>query len=71
MLDTQVFGKIAGINAGKYAKRAKKSKKLNLKHVENYINELKKAKIKEERRAPLLLPDYREKNVLSRAIDIL
>jgi len=32
---------------------------------------LKKARIKEERKAPLLLPDYRGKEVLSRAIDIL
>lgn len=70
LLDTQVFGKIAGINAGKYAKKTSKSKKLNLNHVESYINELKKAKIKEERKAPILLPDYREKKVLSRAIDV-
>jgi len=70
LLDTQVFGKIAGINAAKYAKKAKFGK-LSLKHVEKYIEELKKAKIKEERKAPILIPDYRGKQVLSRAIDIM
>ncbi|MCD6331559.1 MAG: FAD-binding protein [Thermoplasmata archaeon] len=70
LLDTQVFGRIAGINAAKYAKKAKFGK-LSLKHVEKYIEELKKAKIKEERKTPILLPDYRGKQVLSRAIDIL
>jgi len=70
LLDTQVFGRIAGINAAKYAKKAKFGK-LSLKHVEKYIEELKRAKIKEERKTPILLPDYRGKQVLSRAIDIL
>jgi len=70
LLDTQVFGRIAGINAAKYAKKAKFGK-LSLEHVEKYIEELKKAKIKKERKAPILLPDYRGKQVLSRAIDIL
>ncbi|RLF44579.1 MAG: succinate dehydrogenase/fumarate reductase flavoprotein subunit [Thermoplasmata archaeon] len=70
LLDTQVFGRIAGINAAKYAKKAKFGK-ISLKHVEKYIAELEKAKIKKERKAPILLPDYRGKQVLSRAIDIL
>jgi len=70
LLDTQVFGRIAGINAAKYIKRVRIGK-LSLKHVEKYIEELKKAGIKEERKAPILLPDYRGKQVLSRAIDIL
>ena len=70
LLDTQVFGKIAGINAAKYAKKAKIGK-LSLKHVNRYIEELRKAKIKEERKAPIIFPDYRGEQVLSRAIDIL
>ncbi len=70
LLDTQVFGKIAGINAAKYAKKAKIGK-LSLKHVNRYIEELHKAKIKEERKAPIIFPDYRGEQVLSRAIDIL
>ena len=69
LLDTQVFGRAAGINAAKYVKKAKVGK-LTLKHVKNYINELKKAKIKEERKSPILLPDYRGKNALARMIDI-
>ncbi len=70
LLDTQVFGRIAGINAAKYSRKAKVGK-LSLEHVKKYVEELKKAGIKEERKAPILLPDYREKKVLSRAIDIL
>ncbi|KAA0014943.1 MAG: FAD-binding protein [Thermoplasmata archaeon] len=70
LLDTQVFGKIAGINSAKYAKKAKIGK-LSLKHVNRYIEELRKAKIKEERKAPIIFPDYRGEQVLSRAIDIL
>ena len=70
LLDTQVFGKIAGINSAKYAKKARVGK-LSLKHVKRYIEELRKAKIKEERKAPIIFPDYRGEQVLSRAIDIL
>ena len=70
LLDTQVFGKIAGINSAKYAKKARVGK-LSLKHVNRYIEELRKAKIKEERKAPIIFPDYRGEQVLSRAIDIL
>ncbi|HHF56241.1 MAG TPA: FAD-binding protein [Thermoplasmatales archaeon] len=71
LLDTQVFGRIAGINAARYAKKARKPRSLCLEHVDKYVQELKKARIKEERKSPLLLPDYRGKEVLSRAIDIL
>lgn len=69
LLDTQVFGRAAGINAAEYVKKAKVGK-LTLEHVKDYINELKKAKIKEERKAPLLLPDYRGEKALARMIDI-
>jgi succinate dehydrogenase / fumarate reductase flavoprotein subunit len=70
LLDTQVFGRIAGMAAAKYAKKARYGK-TTLEHVKKYIAELKKAKIDKTRRAPILLPDYREKKVLSREIDIL
>lgn len=69
-LDCMVFGRRAGIFAAQYVKKAKKSKKLTLNHMENYINLLQKANIKPERRAPILLPDYRGKAVLARMIDI-
>ena len=71
LLDTQVFGKIAGESAAAYIKKVKVDKKLSLQHVDAYREELKKKKIKEERRAPMVIPDYREQKVLSRAIDIL
>ncbi|MCD6473663.1 MAG: FAD-binding protein [Thermoplasmata archaeon] len=69
LLDTQVFGRAAGINAAKYVKKAKIGK-LTLKHVKKYIEELKKAKIKEERKSPVLLPDYRGEKAVARMIDI-
>ncbi|KAA0003457.1 MAG: FAD-binding protein [Thermoplasmata archaeon] len=69
LLDTQVFGRAAGINAAKYVKKAKVGK-LTLKHVKRYIDELKKAKIKEERKSPMLLPDYRGEKAVARMIDI-
>jgi succinate dehydrogenase / fumarate reductase flavoprotein subunit len=70
LLDTQVFGRIAGINAAKYVIN-RRIGKLNMEHVKRYIDELRKERIEEKRRAPMILPDYREKRVLSRAIDIL
>ncbi|MBC7081117.1 MAG: FAD-binding protein [Thermoplasmatales archaeon] len=70
LLDTQVFGRIAGINSAKYVKNCKIGK-LSVEHVKKYVEELKKEGIEEKRRAPMILPDYREKRVLSRAIDIL
>ncbi|MBS3818635.1 FAD-binding protein [bacterium] len=69
-LDCMVFGRRSGINAAKYAKKAKKPGKLTLNHMKNYSSTLKKAGIKPERRAPILLPDYRGKAVLARMIDI-
>jgi hypothetical protein len=39
--------------------------------VDQYRTELKKAKIKENIKTPILIPDYRENKVLSRALDIL
>ena len=70
LLDYNVFGRRAGINAAKWVKKHAKPKNLNLKHVEDYIKELKKAKIPEERKSPMLLPDYRGEKALARMIDI-
>jgi hypothetical protein len=41
-----------------------------LEHVKRYVNMLEKAGIKRERKAPILLPDYRGKAVLARMIDV-
>ncbi len=69
-LDCMVFGRRAGMHSAEYVKEGVKVGKLGFKHVEKYIQELKSAGIKTDRRAPLLLPDYRGKAVLARAIDI-
>jgi len=69
LLDYNVFGRRAGISAARHAKKAKIGK-LSLKHVEDYKKMLKEAGIKTERKSPLLLPEYRGKEALSRALDI-
>jgi len=52
-------------------KSAKSDEKLTLEHVKKYVNMLKEAGIKPERKAPILLPEYRGKEVLARKIDII
>jgi len=69
ILDYLVFGKRAGIYAAKYAKKAKIGK-LSLDHVYRYEQWLKEAGIVTDRRAPILLPDYRERKVIERQIDV-
>jgi len=69
-LDCMVYGRRSGIYAAKYAKTVKGRGKLSLEHMKKYVNMLKKAGIKPERRAPILLPEYRGKAVLARMIDI-
>jgi succinate dehydrogenase/fumarate reductase flavoprotein subunit len=70
LLDYNVFGRRAGISAAKWVSKRSKPGKLSLKHTENYIKELEKAKVPKERRSPMLLPDYRGENVLARMLDI-
>ena len=70
LLDYNVFGRREGISAAKWASKRFKPEKLSLKHTENYIKELEKAKIPKERRSPMLLPDYRGDKVLARMLDI-
>ena len=69
ILDYSVFGRITGINAAKHAKKAKIGKP-TLDHVTKYEKMLKEAGIETERKAPILLPEYRGEKVLSRALDI-
>jgi succinate dehydrogenase/fumarate reductase flavoprotein subunit len=69
-LDCMVFGRRAGIYAAEYVKKTKTKGKLTLEHVKQYVDMLKKAGIKPERKAPILLPDYRGKAVLARMIDV-
>lgn len=70
LLDYNVFGRRAGISAARWAKEHTVGK-LSLKHVTNYEKMLKKAGIKTDRKAPLILPDYRSQAVLSRSLHIL
>ncbi|MDY6861379.1 MAG: FAD-binding protein [Thermodesulfobacteriota bacterium] len=58
LLDIIVFGRIAGKNAGIYAKEQAREGKLNLDHVRNYNREVIEAGIPEDRVSPMLLPDY-------------
>jgi succinate dehydrogenase / fumarate reductase flavoprotein subunit len=69
LLDYNVFGRRAGINAAKYAQKVNLGK-LSLDHVKKYEEALKNAGVKTDRKAPILLPEYRGKEVLSRALDI-
>ena len=68
LLDYNVFGRRAGIYAAKYVKKVKLGK-LSLEHVRKYVKMLEEAG-KTDRKAPILLPDYRGKKALSRALDI-
>jgi len=67
VLDYNVFGRRAGKYAAEYAKSAKLGS-LTLEHVQNYENELKRAKIKTDRIAPVLLPSYTPEEVRKRQL---
>ncbi|MBN2543320.1 FAD-binding protein [bacterium] len=69
-LGTMVFGRRAGIDAAKFVKKTKSWGKLTLNHVDKYVKMLKDAKIKTDRRAPIILPEYRGKAALARMIDV-
>lgn len=67
VLDYNVFGRRAGKYAAEYIKSVKLGR-LTLEHVQNYENELKKAKIKTDRIAPVLLPSYTPEDVRKRQL---
>jgi len=69
-LDCMVFGRRAGISTAEYVKSTKKTGALTLKHVTEYANVLKEAGIETDRRAPIVLPEYRGKAALARMIDV-
>jgi len=69
-LDCMVFGRRVGITAAEYVKKGVTVEGLTLNHVSTYVKLLEDAGIKMDRRAPMLLPDYRGKAVLARYIDI-
>lgn len=69
-LDCMVFGRRVGGYAAEYVKSVKSGRELTLEHVKKYVNMLKEAGIKPERKAPILLPEYRGKMALARMIDV-
>ncbi|MCK5309394.1 MAG: FAD-binding protein [Thermoplasmata archaeon] len=70
LLDYNVFGRRAGLHAAEYIK-TRNVGKLTLKHIDDYNNKLDELNIKSDIKAPILLPEYRGKEVLARALDIL
>ncbi|MFH0901842.1 MAG: FAD-binding protein [Pseudomonadota bacterium] len=68
LLDIVVFGRIAGKNAGTYAKKATSPGKLSLDHVRRYNREIEQADIGGNRVAPMLLPDYTTPEVRTRQL---
>jgi succinate dehydrogenase / fumarate reductase flavoprotein subunit len=69
LLDFNVFGRRAGIYAAKYVKKAKTGK-LTLSHLDKYNKILAQEHLKPERTAPIILPEYRGENAISRSLDI-
>lgn len=76
LLDYNVFGKIAGINAAEYIKKeAIKSNKtpadsLNLNHVSRYKKMLREAGINSQKTTPILLPEYRGESMMKRRVKV-
>ena len=69
-LDCMVFGRRSGIYAAEYVKTFKERRGISLEHMKKYVKMLEEGGIKRERRAPILLPEYRGKAVLARMIDL-
>jgi succinate dehydrogenase/fumarate reductase flavoprotein subunit len=67
VLDYNVFGRRAGKFAAEYVKSASLGK-LTLEHIAAYENEIKRAKIKTDRIAPVLLPLYTSEEVKKRQL---
>jgi len=70
LLDVVVYGRRVGRFASEYVKK-KGFGKLSLEHVAAYHRTLKRLKVDESRKAPMLLPEYREKAVIEHTIDYL
>ena len=70
LLDFNVFGRRAGISAAKWAK-ANSAKSLSLKHIESFSESLTAAGLDADRKAPMMLPDYRREAVLERQLETL
>nr|MCR5494565.1 succinate dehydrogenase/fumarate reductase flavoprotein subunit [Treponema sp.] len=62
LLDVVVFGREAGIEAGKMFKNIKQSDKLSLQHVKDFEKERAAAKIEGDAISPKVLPTYHHGN---------
>lgn len=69
LLDFNVFGRRAGIHAAEYVKNVTIGK-LTLSHLDRYCMALEEAGITTAKKAPVLLPEYRGKKAIARALDI-
>jgi len=67
VLDYNVFGRRAGLKAAQYVKSVKLGN-LSLKHISEYEQDLKKARIRTDRIAPVLLPSYTPEDVRKRQL---
>ena len=68
LLGVHLYGRIAGTNAGIFAKEHAKEGKLTLEHVRSYHKALEDAGIVTDRIAPMLLPDYTDPEVRKRQL---
>jgi succinate dehydrogenase/fumarate reductase flavoprotein subunit len=69
LLDFNVFGRRAGLFAAEYIKTVELGE-LTLSHLDSYTKELEEAGIMSDLKAPIILPEYRGKKAISRALDI-
>jgi succinate dehydrogenase/fumarate reductase flavoprotein subunit len=69
LLDVNVFGRRAGTSASNYAKKAKPGKP-SLDHLVAYEEEFKSIGLETDRRAPILIPDYRPDHLKDSKLEI-
>ena len=69
-LELYVFGRRAGVFAAEYAKNVELGE-LTLSHLDRYEKWLDEAGIETDRKAPILLPEYRGKKTLEHQIKLL
>ena len=69
LLDFNVFGRRAGLHAAEYIKTVELGN-LTLSHLDAYAKALETAGIDTGTKAPVILPEYRGKKAISRALDI-
>ncbi len=70
LLDYNVFGRRSGLYVAEYIK-TRTVGKLTLDHIDKYNKMLDEANIQSDIKAPIVLPEYRGKEVLARALDIM